>query len=249
MRLILSRKGFDTKRGGVPSPIFTSGTMISLPITSRQTNAIPYSQVSKSGMNLGDIVDVIPGCNTSSGSAVHLDPDLENNSLPRMNGWRPCFGQASAAQGHLAKQEVTKGDLFLFFGLFRNVNVPNITSMTGGKIAYLTASPPIHVLFGWLLVDDVIDLQSTPDQSPSWLAYHPHVKNQYRKNTVYIAQKALGSLDPSLAGISGGGAFDKIKPDLILSDPTKRYCSVWKLPDWFMRHIGDPTKHLTYHPR
>jgi hypothetical protein len=52
---------------------------------------------------------------------------------------------------HRAKQGVGEGGLFLFFGLFRDVNVANITSMTSGRIAYLTGSPPIHVLFDWLL--------------------------------------------------------------------------------------------------
>jgi hypothetical protein len=251
MKLILSRKGFDTVRGGVPSPIFTSGTMVSLPIPSSKTN-IPYSQVSKAGMNLGQIVNAIPGCKTTSGSPVHLDPDLEKNSLPRMTGWKPCFGQVGAAQGHLAKQGVKKGYLFLFFGLFRDVDVANITSAISGQIAYLRKSPEIHVLFGWLLVDDVIPLQSTPGHSPSWLAYHPHVIHQAfspKNNTVYIAQKTLGSLDPSLAGIPGGGGFDKIiKPGLVLSDLTQRYFSVWKLPVWFMRPLGNPPMHLTYHP-
>jgi hypothetical protein len=221
-----------------------------LPIPSSKAN-IPYSQVSKAAMNLGQIVAAIPGCKNTGCSAVHLDPDLENDSLPRINGWRACFGQANAAQGHLAKQGVGKGDLFLFFGLFRDVNVANITSMTSGRIAYLTGSPPIHVLFGWLLVDNVIELESTPSQSPSWLAYHPHARHQSqypKNNTVYIAQNTLGSLDPSLAGISGGGAFDKFKPGLVLSDLTKQSRSVWELPDWFMLHSDNPAKRLTYRP-
>ena len=32
MKLVLSRKGFDSSSGGVPSPIFADGTMLSLPI-------------------------------------------------------------------------------------------------------------------------------------------------------------------------------------------------------------------------
>jgi Nucleotide modification associated domain 3 len=118
----------------------------------------------------------------------------------------------------LKKQNVQKGDLFLFFGLFGYVNVNNIASVTSGKIAYLTVSPSIHVLFGWLLVEDVIDLQSTPGKFPHWLAYHPHVTHQSlftKYNTVYIAQTSLGSLHPSLAALPGGGAFDKIKPGLV----------------------------------
>ena len=133
MKLILSRKGFDNARGCALSPIFTNGTMVSLPIPSSKQN-ITYSQVSKAGMNLGQIVNAIPGCKAKGGiplnscSSVHLDPDLEYYSLPqRQNGWRPSFGQANGPQGHLKSQCVKKGALFLFFGLFRCVNVANIT--------------------------------------------------------------------------------------------------------------------------
>ena len=211
----------------------------------------------KAGMNLGQIVNAIPGCKAKGGiplnscSPVHLDPDLEYYSLPRrQNGWRPSFGQANGPEGHLKSQCVKKGDLFLFFGLFRCVNVANIASVSG-QIHYLTAPRPMHVLFGWLLVEKVIDLHSTPGHSPPWLAYHPHVKHRSlysKKNAVYIAQKTLGSLDPCLARIPGGGAFDKFKPDLVLSDPKHQNLSVWKLPGWFMLHIYDRTKRLTYHP-
>ena len=33
----------------------------------------------------------------------------------------PLFGQVGAAQGHLIKQKVSEGDIFLFFGWFRPV--------------------------------------------------------------------------------------------------------------------------------
>jgi hypothetical protein len=48
MKIILSRKGFDSTSGGVPSPIFEDGTMISLPI--------PY----KTGVPYGDIATGLP---------------------------------------------------------------------------------------------------------------------------------------------------------------------------------------------
>lgn len=37
MKLILSRKGFDTHNGGGPSPILPDGRMLSLPIPERRT--------------------------------------------------------------------------------------------------------------------------------------------------------------------------------------------------------------------
>ena len=36
MKLVLSRKGFDSSAGGIPSPILPDGRLISLPIPSRE---------------------------------------------------------------------------------------------------------------------------------------------------------------------------------------------------------------------
>jgi len=35
MKVILSRKGFDSQYGGMPSPILPDGTLLSLPIPSK----------------------------------------------------------------------------------------------------------------------------------------------------------------------------------------------------------------------
>jgi hypothetical protein len=35
MKVILSRKGFDSGYGGIPSPVLPDGTMLSLPIPSK----------------------------------------------------------------------------------------------------------------------------------------------------------------------------------------------------------------------
>jgi hypothetical protein len=37
MKLILSRKGFDSSTGGIPSPIFPDGRMVSLPIPDKSS--------------------------------------------------------------------------------------------------------------------------------------------------------------------------------------------------------------------
>ena len=53
MKIILSRKGFDSANGGIVSPIFEDGTMVSFPIPSDDEdtydslyyNEIQYSQI------------------------------------------------------------------------------------------------------------------------------------------------------------------------------------------------------------
>ena len=39
MKVILSRKGFDTANGGIPSPIMPDGTLLSMPIPSNDALA------------------------------------------------------------------------------------------------------------------------------------------------------------------------------------------------------------------
>jgi len=44
MKVILSRKGFDSGTGGYPSPILPDGTLLSLPIPDA-TSDIKYSDI------------------------------------------------------------------------------------------------------------------------------------------------------------------------------------------------------------
>ena len=38
MKVVFSRKGFDSQYGGMPSPILSDGTLLSLPIPSKEDN-------------------------------------------------------------------------------------------------------------------------------------------------------------------------------------------------------------------
>ena len=117
MKLILSRKGFDSSAGGMPSPIFPDGRMVSLPIPDERSQ-VSYADISYSGASLGPLVAQLTDGQIPAHYRAHIDPDLAKNSLPRLAGWRPIFGQTGPAQGHLRNNGVGLGDLFLFFGLF-----------------------------------------------------------------------------------------------------------------------------------
>src|SRR5918997_1915941 len=98
MKLILSRKGFDSSAGGVASPIFPDGTMYSLPIKAHGATR-RYREVGKGDANgsaLGSVVEQLTKGRVKPDDLVHLDPDLDSASLPRMLGWRPAFGQTGA---------------------------------------------------------------------------------------------------------------------------------------------------------
>jgi hypothetical protein len=73
---------------------------------------------------------------------AHLDPDLSSQSILRLNGWRPIFGQVGASEGHIQNQHVGRGDVFLFFGLYRRIE----NSLKGWR--YVRDATLMHVLFG-----------------------------------------------------------------------------------------------------
>src|ERR1051325_6588291 len=128
MRIIFSRKGVDSSAGCVPSPIL-DGSLVSLPIPGR--SQITYGDILWKGVSIGKLVEDLSHGSLSSNKTVHFDPDLNQRSYPRKPGWRPIFGQGqSAAQSHLQTCGVTVGDLFLFFGWFREAERRN------GKFRY-----------------------------------------------------------------------------------------------------------------
>jgi hypothetical protein len=140
MKLILSRKGFDSSAGRVPSPILPDGRLISLPIPDK-SSVIKYHDMTFNGYNLGDTAFHLTKGRVRRDYRAHLDPDLRADSLPhRHPKWKPVFGQMGAAQSHLEKQIISVGDIFLFFGLFRQ------TEQHPDGLLYIRNAPSIHVL-------------------------------------------------------------------------------------------------------
>ena len=148
MRLILSRKGFDSGAGGCPSPIFPDGTMLSLPIPDKGS-PVPYRELVYRGINVGRLIVDLTGDAKRLRHYGHLNPDLDHHLYPRAVGWRPLFGQTGVAQGHLRNQNVQVGDLFLFFGLFRP------TEHLDGRWRFVKHVHARHVLWGWLQIGEI----------------------------------------------------------------------------------------------
>lgn len=238
MKIILSRKGFDSTAGGCPSPIFPDGSMVSLPIPSA-TSGLRYDDLRWRDRKLSDIVNRLNGAKPKPHDLAHLDPDLVRDSRPRASGWRPLFGQDGSPQGHLREQGVGSGDLFLFFGLFRDVD-----SM--GRFIRLRKAR--HVIWGWLQIDRVLTVDDHLDEL-GWAGDHPHVgRERDPSNTLYVARTnlALAGHDPNGSAIPGGGVFENFDPRLQLTDPDAKGHSLWRLPIWFMP-TGRPP--LSYHRR
>ncbi|QTF93500.1 hypothetical protein [Halomonas sp. BM-2019] len=242
MKLILSRKGFDSSAGGVPSPIFPDGRLLALPIPDGQS-LIRYRDIAFDGATLGDLVAPLTRGKITQDDGAHLDPDLIEAMLPRRPGWRPIFGQTGPAQGHLRNHGVGPGDLFLFFGLFRRVERLN------GTWRWVPDARPRHLIWGWLQVESVVPVDEARSSDYAWATYHPHFQRPGEpNNVVYLASRRLrleGLCEGLGETLPGAGAFPRFAPQRQLTAPGATQTSHWRLPAWCYPE-GDRTP-LSYH--
>lgn len=243
MKLILSRKGFDSGYGKMPSPILPDGRLVPLPIPS-SSDRFTLADINVPDLDLDKLLgDLSRGAHTSR-TNVHLDPDLDRSLASRLPGWLPALGQTGAAQGHMRDKAIGTGDLFLFFGWFREVE------NYAGSWRYIRSAPHLHVIFGWIEVAHVLPIVTDRDRclrSHPWIANHPHVADPGRytdpRNTLYVA---ASSSRFSKSAKHGGGRFLQFGKQLQLTRSGSSR-SVWSLPSWFMPKKGrDP---LSYNPR
>ena len=240
MKVILSRKGFDSGYGGYPSIILPTGEMITLPIPSGKEDGIRYIDVkTKSGSSLYDIMKQLnkniklgKTMPLTKNSYCHLDPDLCEYSVKRNEGWRGAFGQISAAQKVLENNNIKEGDLFLFFGWFNDVEEKN------KKYNFKKGSGK-HTIFGYLQIDKIV--YPNKDEIPYWLRNHPHAKSlkmvNKNSNCIYIAKEWCTFNE----NIKGYGMFNYNEELDLTKKGLTRTC--WDLPDIFKK------VNITYHTK
>lgn len=190
MRIVFSRKGFDSAAGGGPSPII-DGRPVSLPIPAGAPSLTSYAD-----LGLGDHTRRASRGRLAGSDPCHHDPMfLADGSC--------LFGQCGAAQTHLANRGVRRGDVFVFFGLFRE-------EATG---------EPHHRIFGYLEIDEIVTLQRCDPARLAQLAAlrHPHALAPAGPNDTIYAGRGCTAADarPSLRLTVPGGPV-----------------SLWRHPDW-----------------
>ena len=154
MKIIFSRKGFDSSAGGGPSPI-VNGRPVSLPIPAGTASRTTYG-----ALGLGE--------HAAKASRGRFGPDDLCHHDPMFLPDGTCaFGQHSAAQTHLEGQGVGPGDVFVFFGLF----------------AEEETSEPHHRIFGYLRVEEMITLSDGVPLTMIDID-HPHALAMHSANDV-----------------------------------------------------------------
>lgn len=196
MKIIFSRKGFDSSAGGSPSLIFPDGTLFSIPIPSSKDDCF-YSDLSFQYQ--GDPIQII--LNEISGKRLygnsrrvdcdyslkqqrcHHDPML----IPQSNNF--VLGQAGNAEVHLRNQDIKMGDIFLFYGWFRHVE------KIDGRWQFAPNSKDIQLIWSWMRIGEILDLGTRDQREQAKANYpflhpHPHLADwREAPNRIYIAEK------------------------------------------------------------
>jgi hypothetical protein len=233
MKIILSRKGFDSAHGGIPSPVFPKGEMLSFPIpgtddkkdsdknesndeTKDRKDTIKYRDlrfVGKEfdGISLNQILKDLGYNEQKYSQYCHLDPDLvEDRRKTKVDDWKAAFGQINQSAKYLSNQHVGEKDLFLFFGNFHHVE------MRDGKFSYVRRTEgdkddyrgsTFQAIWGYMQVEKIL---TDPSDIMAY-KWHPHAcpkrndkSGDDRNNTLYIPTKTL-SFCPDKPG---WGVFD-----------------------------------------
>lgn len=235
MRIILSRKGFDSANGGCPSPILPDGTLLSMPIPCEEDCQLKFVDIKYGKNTYLDIWNKLYPKHQTDTLYCHLDPDIRSNiRVNSVNNWIPAFGQTDTAQRHLSNKGVSKGDLFLFFGWFRK---------TDENLKYLPNDRDKQIIYGYLQIGDIVIGNEIKNNYP----WHPHSKGNYgNDNTLYVAAEKL-TINGKETNLPGCGTF-KYSEELVLTkDNLSR--SRWKIKsDWNIENFFENNS-ISYHSK
>jgi hypothetical protein len=206
MKIVFSRKGFDSGSGGGPSPI-VQGIPVSFPIPSGPSEPFRYADIEHPDIGpIAPLVEARSKRGARAASPAHYDPQVPGD--PGI----ASLGQQGAAQSHLDNQGVGPGDVFVFFGLFRDFDAPR-----GAADA-----KPHHRIFGMMRTEraERVGLARGPDlwRDLGLPRPHPHAVRPCasENNTIWIGQGRLAR---------------SARPELRLTAPGASP-SIWAHPTW-----------------
>ena len=228
MKIILSRKGFDSSNGGIVSPIMEDGTLVSFPIPSDDNDS--FDDLVYCGQSYRKILQDLNYKEHPKYHNCHVDPDLTiDRRKNNIDGWRPVFGQVNASAAYLLNNvKVDIGDLFLFFGNYHKVK------RVDGKYQYIKntgdfySDNDLQIIWGYLQVGEII---KEPEKQNEY-HWHPHSADNYihqeHSNVMFVANDKL-SFNNNLPG----AGILKFREDRVL---TAKNCSK---ATWIKRSVYD----------
>lgn len=234
MKIVFSRKGFDSSYGGFPSIILPEemgSKMISFPIPETNfaqcgwlASDLSFILNDRSKLSLKDIfvqlgiADKIrlsgKGIANADDVKFHFDPEIQ--SVENIRSYA-AFGQSGAASSHLLSKGIESGDVFLFFGTFKK------TLLEHGKITYDSAMHEIQAIWGYMIVDDIIHVNRITE---SQVEKYPDIKTHLH----YLNKENEEGENIIICG-SRFGTFDYAVKYCLTKLGYKK--SFWELPDFF----------------
>lgn len=235
MKIILSRKGFDSGNGGMPSPILPDGTMLSMPIISPEEE-LTFEDLQYDDTTYADILTQLQPKEEWKKKRCHLDPDIRSGvRIASLQNWEPLFGQVGSSETHLQNNGVAEGDLFLFFGWFKQTE----GDISNGTLKFVKNAPDVQVIYGYMQIEKrLCGNEITQDWHSHYLPYHNSPGNN---NTIYTSANRL-MLDGTDYG-EGFGAFSYNEKYRLTKKGAKNR-SEWDLLDW----MKNGTR-ITYHSK
>ncbi|MBO4572829.1 MAG: hypothetical protein J5762_03575, partial [Clostridia bacterium] len=207
MKIILSRKGFDSANGGIASPIMEDGTLLSFPIPS--DDVCTYDDLLYNNDSYSEILNDLK---YKGKMTCHIDPDLNiSRRKEAIDNWIPVFGQCDQSAGYLLNNvKVEQGDVFLFFGNYHRV------AKVDGKYKYLKGTNDFYkdndlqIIWGYLQVGKIITNRIEQEK----YYWHPHSSAAFTSkkiNVMFVAGERLLFNDK----LTGAGLF-KFSEDKVL---------------------------------
>jgi hypothetical protein len=173
---------------------------------------MPYGDLSYKGQSYQGIIRQLhPSFDFVKNQTCHLDPDIYNGLGGRPADWKPAFGQCEASARHLDNMGVDVGDVFLFYGMFKQAE-----SHPDGTLGFVRGAPILHIIYGYMQVGEILREEQEISGRYPW---HPHGANTNRPyNRLYLPEK-YGTLH-----------YDN---KLVLTKPGQNSRRLWALPPFF----------------
>lgn len=201
----------DSMSGGMASPILPDGTLLSLPIPDNTSN-LQYKDIFYQGQSFQEIIRQLnPRFDFNRNQGCHLDPDIYNEIQPKPIGWKPAFGQWGIPADHLDKLGVDRGDVFLFYGMFKQT-----LQQPDGTLRFVRGTPIQHIIYGYMCIGEIQKNECKFQQEYPW---HPHSQNsKHENNRLYLPE---------------GSATFHYDKSLVLTQSGQKKRSIWQLPSFF----------------
>lgn len=137
--------------------------MLSIPIPIKEDSGLKFCELTYQGISYIEILKMLNPKMYETYKYCHLDPDIRQNIRKVDSRWKAAFGQISSSETHLENQGVGIGDVFLFFGWFKE------TEFNNGILQYKENALDKQVLFGYLQVEEIYK-----GNSIKTIDWHPH---------------------------------------------------------------------------